>query len=199
MIRTLATLALSLALAGSASAQVIDPDPRFSTVDPVVVGSPLGIPIGGSPPGFDVTMRDNTNTPRPGVVVSLRFPVGTFRLYATQQAGTTVDCAQGALSRVTDAQGKVNFAARFGGFEDANTVEVLDGGVNLAFVKGRSPDYDKDGKVGLSDLAVFTADLLGNPSAQKSDFDLNGFTGLGDLGILTAQLLGTTNPQELCP
>jgi hypothetical protein len=132
-------------------------------------------------------------------VVSLRFPLGTFRLYTTQQAGTTVDCTQGTLSRVTDAQGRVNFAARFGGWEDANMVEVLDGGVNLAFVKGRSPDYDKDGKVGLSDLAVFTADLLGNPAAQKSDFDLNGFTGLGDLGILATQLLGTTNAQPLCP
>ena len=78
-------------------------------------------------------------------------------------------------------------------------MEVIDAGVILALVKGRSPDYDSDGKVGLSDLAVLTADLLGNPAAQKSDFDLSGNTGLNDLVIISAQLLGAPNAQPLCP
>jgi hypothetical protein len=196
---SLALAAVALACATSASAQIVDPDPRFSIVDPIVVGSPLGVAIGGTPAGFDVSMRDVSNAPRPGVVVTLHFPDPSFRLYATQQAGTTLDCLQRTISRVTDAQGKVNFVARFGGWNDANAVEVVDAGVILALVKGRSPDYDSDGKVGLSDLAVFTADLLGNPSAQKSDFDLNGSTGLNDYAIITEQLLGTTSSQALCP
>jgi hypothetical protein len=187
---------LALVSATSATAQ---PDPRQITIDVVVVGTPLGVAIGGSPVGFDVTVRNIDLTPRQGAVVSLEFPAASFRLYATQQAGTTINCAQGSLTRVTDAQGQVNFAARFGGWEDGNAVAVLVDGVLIGLVKGRSPDYDRDGKVGLSDLAVFTGDLLGNPGAQKSDFDLNGSTGLNDYAIITEQLLGTTSPQALCP
>lgn len=197
--RLFAVLAFVAAFALPAHAQIIEPDPRFSTVDPVVVGTPLGIPIGGAPAGFDVTMRDVSNVPRPGVTVALRFPRPAFRLYAPQQAGTTVDCLQGTVGRVTDAQGKVNFAARFGGWDDANAVEVLGDGVSLAFVKGRSPDYDRDGKPGLSDFTFFSTDFLTNPTAQRSDFDLNGSTGLGDYALFSAQFLGASSAQAVCP
>jgi hypothetical protein len=202
--RPIPVLLLSLFALGSLAATsraqiIIEPDPRFSTVDAVVVGSPLGVPIGGSPAGYDVTMRDNSNAPRPGVVVALRFPAGSFRLYADQQAGTTIDCAQATISRITDGQGRVNFAAKFGGWNDANSVEVVGDGVSLAFVKGRSPDYDGDGRVALSDLVTFSSDFLTNPSAQRSDFDLNGSTGLGDLVLFVDQFLHAGGPQPLCP
>jgi hypothetical protein len=160
-----ALLATSL-LATVASAE---PDPRFSTIDAVAVGSPLGVAIGGSPAGYDVTMRDVSNAPRPGVIVELRLGAAGLKLYADQAAGTTIDCLAGTLSRVTDAQGQVKFVPRFGGWVDNNAIEVFGGGDSLGFVKGRSPDYDKDGKVGLSDLVTFSNDFLTNPAAQKSD------------------------------
>jgi len=186
----------ALVLAETAGAQ---PDPRFSTIDAVVVGSPLGVAIGGAPAGFDVTMRDVSNAPRPGVIVELRIGAAGLRLYADQASGTTIDCVQGTISRVTNAQGAVNFAARFGGYVDANAIEVIGAGVQLGFVKGRSPDYDKDGAVGLPDLVTFSGDFMLNPSAQKSDFDLNGNTGLGDLVIFSDQFLHVSAPRPLCP
>ena len=176
-----------------------EPDPRFSTIDAVVVGSPLGVAIGGSPAGFDVTMRDVNNAPRPGVIVELWIGDAGLRLYADQASGTTVNCLQGTISRVTNAQGAVNFAARFGGWVDANEIPVIGDGVVLGLVKGRSPDYDKDGAVGLPDLVVFSGDFLVNPSAQKSDFDLNGNTGLGDFVLFSTQFLGVSVPRPLCP
>ena len=175
------------------------PDPRFSTLDAVAVGSPLGVAIGGAPAGFDVTMRDVSNAPRPGVIVQLRIGDAGLHLYADQASGTTVDCLQGTISRVTNAQGAVNFVPRFGGWVDGNAIEVIGAGEQLGFVKSRSPDYDADGAVGLPDLVTFSGDFMLNPAAQKSDFDLNGSTGLGDLVIFSAQFLGVSTPRPLCP
>jgi hypothetical protein len=71
--------------------------------------------------------------------------------------------------------------------------------VVLGNVKGRSTDIDgNDGRTGLGDLALFSANLLSNPSAQQTDFDLNGSTGLGDLALFSAELL--TGPTlSYCP
>jgi len=183
----------------SAATAAAEPDPRFSTVDPVTVGSPLGVAIGGTPAGFDVVARDVSNAPRPNIPVTLSFAGTGLRLYSTQAAGTTIDCVQGTLTRITDAQGHVNFAARFGGWNDANSVHVLIDGEDIASVKARSPDYDADGRVALSDLVMFSGDFVSNPTAQKSDFDLFGSTGLGDLVIFSGQFLGANQAQLLCP
>ena len=40
--------------------------PGNSTVDRVVVGNSSGTPMGGSPPGYDVVVRDANNAPMPG-------------------------------------------------------------------------------------------------------------------------------------
>ena len=194
-----ATFALFAALLFALPAHADLPDPRFSTIDAVAVGTPLGIAIGGAPAGFDVTMRDINNAPRAGVIVELRLGAAGLTVYANQATGTTVDCVTGTISRVTNAQGAVNFAPRFGGWSDANDVPVWGAGEMLGNVKSRSPDYDRDGKVGLSDLVTFSGDFMLNPGAQKSDFDLNGNTGLGDLVLFSAQFLGASTPQVLCP
>ena len=182
-------------LARSASAAV--PDPRFSTIDPVAVGSPTGVSIGGTPPGYDVTVRDVSNVPLAGRTVELYFGAPDFKLYTTQAAGTTIDCANGKISRVTNAQGAVNFVPRFGGWADGNVLLVKADGVILGNVKGRSPDYDKDGRVALADLAAFTLDFTTHPATMRSDFDVNGVVGLGDFAIFSDQF--NVTPQALCP
>lgn len=190
-----ALLATAL-LALPAAAQDL-PDPRFTTLDAIAVGSPLGVAIGGSPPGFDVTMRDVNNAPRPGVIVELRLGAAGLKLYANQAAGTTIDCLAGSISRVTNAQGAVNFAPRFGGWTDDNTVEVMGGGERIGMVKARSPDYDRDGRVGLADFATFNEDFLTHPATLRSDFDLGGTIGLGDFVLFSQQF--PTTAQPLCP
>ena len=190
-------LPLSLAATTTVAAAQGDPDPRFITMDPITVGSPNGAAIGGNPAGFDVVVRDVNNAPRPGVTVSLHLGDGGLRLYSTQAPGTTIDCAQGTLSRVTDAQGQVNFVPRFGKWNDGNAVKVFVGDVEIGSVKARSPDYDGDGRVGLPDFAIFGEDYMTNPTAQRSDFDLNESTSIGDFSVFQAQF-GALQAQPVC-
>jgi len=166
------------------------PDPRFNTIDAVVVGNTTGTAMGGAPAGFDVTMRDINNAPRANVIVTLDFSATVIRLYSTQNAGTTLNCAARTLSRTTDALGRVNFGTRLGGYSNSSLVQVIGDGEPLGVVMGRSTDLDGvDGKTGLGDLALFTANLLSNAAAQETDFDLNGTTGLGDLSLFATELL----------
>jgi len=174
------------------------PDTRFSTIDDIVVGGPLGIPIGGSPAGYDVVIRDLNLAPVPGVFVTLRFPAA-MKVYATQNAGTTVDCAQRTLTRITDTEGHVNFAARLGGWTNSGQIEVSANGVVLGNVKGRSVDYNADGQVSLGDFVTFSEDFMNDPQAQRSDFDLSGTTGLGDLVLFSRTFLASGPPQATCP
>jgi hypothetical protein len=197
---TIVALLASAGLALCATTARADlPDPRWITFDQVAIASPLGIPIGGTPPGFDVVVRDESMQPRAGAVITLDFSASGIRLYTTQASGTTLSCLNRSISRVTDAQGSTNFVPRFGGWNDANSVAILVDGVIVGYVRGRSPDYDADGRVGLADLAIMTSDLLNNAAAQRSDFDLNGSVGLGDLALFSQQLLGAGSTQVLCP
>jgi hypothetical protein len=140
------------------------------------------------------------NAPVPGVNVTLHFAGTNLALYSSQNPGTTVDCAAGTISRVTDAQGHVKFAAQFGRWNNALVVEVESEGLQLGFVPARSPDYDGDGRVALTDLGEFTSDYFLNTAAKRSDFDQSGVTGLGDLSIFSVHYLAqpaATKP--LCP
>jgi len=190
-------LALLLTSLLALPARAAVPDPRFTTMDQVLVGSPLGVAIGGTPAGFDVVVRDVNNAPLVGVVVEIRAETANLKLYTTQAAGTTIDCQMRRFSRVTNAQGAVNFVARFGGWSDPFAVEVTAGGVILGSVQARSPDYDKDGKVALADLTAFTVDFMTHPATMRSDFDLNNVVGLGDFAIFSDQF--NVTPQALCP
>jgi hypothetical protein len=184
---------------GAASAGV-----QFTTLDAVLVGSPLGIATSqsGDPihPGFDVVRRDESNAPVPGATVKLHFAGTNLALYASQNSGTTIDCIAHTLGRVTDAQGHVNFAAQFGGWNNAMSVEVTSDDESFGFVKARSPDYDGDGRVVLLDLSEFAGDFLTNTSAVRSDFDVSNLVGLGDLSIFAVHFLGQgPSPKPLCP
>jgi len=189
MVRKALTIAAGFAVVASVASAGV-PDPRFSTLDAVVVGNVSGAAMGGVPAGFDVTVRDVNNAPLSGRTVTLNFAASGMKVYSTQNAGTTVNCAAKSISRVTNGSGAVNFAARVAKFNNANTVEVSADGVVLGNVKGRSTDIDgTDGKTGLGDVALLSANLLANPAAQQTDYDLNGVTGLGDLALFTGELL----------
>lgn len=196
LLAALSTLVVSPAARARALA-----DPRFATYDAVVVGSPLGLAINqaGDPgnPGFDVTVRAIDNSPVPGAFVSLDFTGAGITLYTSQNSGTTIDCAQESIHRLTNAQGQAKFAAQMGRWQDANLVSLQVEGVEMAKVKARSMDYGGDGRVSIVDLDVFALDFLGTPSTMRSDFDVSGSTGLGDLSIFSVHYLGSI-PKPLC-
>jgi hypothetical protein len=198
MVRKALTIAAGLAVVATVASAGV-PDPRFSSWDLVVVGNVSGTPIGGSPPGFDVTVRDVNNAPLSGRTVTLNFSASGMKVFSTQNAGTTVNCPAKSISRVTDGSGHVNFGSRVAKFNNSNSVEVSADGVVLANVKGRSTDIDgSDGKTGLGDFSIFSVNFLSNPSAQETDFDLNGTTGLGDFSIFSSEFL--TGPTlAYCP
>jgi len=198
MVRKALLIAAGFAVVASVASAGV-PDPRFSTIDPVVVGNVSGTAIGGAPAGFDVTVRDVSNAPLAGVTVSLNFSTAAMKVFSAQNAGTTVNCAAKSISRVTNGAGQVNFASRIAKFNNANTVEVSANGVVLGNVKGRSTDIDgSDGKTGLGDFLYFSGKFLSVPTAQETDFDLNGNTGLGDFLIFSGEFL--TGPTlTYCP
>jgi hypothetical protein len=198
MVRKALLIAAGFAVVASVASAGV-PDPRFSTIDAVVVGDVSGTAIGGTPAGFDVTVRDVSNAPLAGVTVTLNFSTAGMKVFSTQNAGTTVNCPAKSISRVTNGAGQVNFAARVAKFNNANTVEVSANGVVLGNVRGRSTDIDgTDGRTGLGDFSLFSANLLTNPGAQETDYDLNGSTGLNDLALFSGELL--TGPTlTYCP
>lgn len=190
MVRKALTIAAGLTVVASlASAGV--PDPRFSVIDPIGVGATT-IPapaLGGSPPGFDVSVRDVNNAPVNGATVVLNYSLSGVKGYATQNAGTTVNVPPQCLSRVATL-GSTNFATRTGKFSNANTVEVSANGVVLGNVKWRSTDIngDADNTTGLSDFGYFAA-RFGVVAAPECNFDLSvgDVPDLADFSIFAGQ------------
>lgn len=187
MVRKALTIAAGLMVVASlASAGV--PDPRFSVIDQIGVGDNTGAAIGGSPAGFDVSVRDINNAPVNGATVVLNFSASGVRGYVTQNAGTTVNAAAQTLSRVATL-GTTNFASRTGKFTNSNTVEVSANGVVLGNVKWRSTDIDGlDGRTFLGDFGYFAA-RYNTVAAPECNFDLSvgDIPALGDLGIFATE------------
>lgn len=203
MVRKALTIAAGFAVVASVASAGV-PDPRFSTLDAVVVGTNSGALTSqfGAPanPGFDVVVRDVNNATLSGRTVTLNFAASGMKVYSTQNAGTTVNCAAKSISRVTNGSGAVVFGAKVAKFNNSNTVEVSAEGVVLGNVKGRSTDIDGlvEGKVGLGDLSAFSVNYLLNTSAVETDYDVSGLTGLADLSLFSAEyLLGPT--LTFCP
>jgi hypothetical protein len=193
MVRKALLIAAGFAVVASVASAGV-PDPRFSSIESVVVGAAAQFvaPVGVLP-GYDVTVRDVSNAPLAGVTVTLNFSASGMKVFTTPNgggSGTTVNCAAKSISRVTNGAGQVNFGSRVAKFNNANTVEVSANGVVLGNVKGRSTDIDgTDGKTGLGDFVLFSSNFLSVPSAQETDFDLNGTTGLGDFVMSSDQFL----------
>jgi hypothetical protein len=172
------------------------PSPPNSTTDRVVVGNTSGTPMGGGVPGYDVVVRDLNNLPVGGARVILDFSNASIRLYAVQNAGTTLDCVARTLARMANAAGVVSFAARIGRYDNANAIRVIADGVLLNMVPGRSTDINGvGGQASLSDFVLFSANY--NTPAAETDFDENGMTGLNDLALFATEYNGPVQPY--CP
>jgi len=180
------------------------PDPRFSVIEPHLVGNSTGtLMLNGLPgdqPGFEVTLRDVNNAPIPNVAVTLDFSnAPTLHLYSSQNGGTTVNCAARTLSRMTDAQGKVAFGARFGGYSNTAAVEVDSAGTNLlTTVPARSTDLDgAGGRTDANDLNLFRSALFG-AFRPECDFTVDGAVNAADLVLFKNEIF-SGEVQTYCP
>jgi hypothetical protein len=194
MVRKALTIAAGLAVVASVASAGV-PDPRFCTFDAIGTGDNTGTAYGGSPAGFDVSVRDITNAPVPGATVTLNFSASGVKGYAVQNAGTTVNAGAQTLSRVA-AAGTTNFAARTGKFNNANSVEVSANGVVLGNVKWRSTDVDGSGGVtGLTDLTYVANRYLGAQTAAEANLDqsVSDVVALGDLTIEANEYLAAAS------
>jgi len=205
LVRKALTIAAGFAVVASVASAGV-PDAAFSTIDQVAVGTNLGTLTtqSGFPlnPGYDVTVRDVTNQPLPGVIVSLNYSASGMKVYSTQNAGTTINLTSCVISRTTNGAGQVVFGPRTAKFNDANTVEVSANGVVLGNVKGRSTDIfgEAAGTTGLNDLSDFSNAFLLVPSTVHTNYDVSpdGLTGLNDLSIFSLEFL--TGPAlTFCP
>lgn len=178
---------------GLASAKV---DPRMSAVDPVVVGDT------GDGRTFRVQLRGVDNAPAAGIV-TLDFSSTPVRLEATQESGTTVDCAAHTLSRRAGEfgqadYGRAEFHPRFGGSCAGADVVVRGDGFVLAHIPARSTDLDGAHGTDLSDLAQFSG-AFAQAGHPEMDFDgSGGVVGLGDFMLLARALLAGSNG-SYCP
>jgi hypothetical protein len=176
-----------------ASAKV---DPRMSAVDPVVVGDTGGART------FRVQLRGVDNAPAAGVV-TLDFSGSPVRLEATQESGTTVDCAAHTLSRPAGAfghadYGRAEFHPRFGGSCAGADIVVRGDGIVLAHIPARSTDLDGIHGTDLHDLAQFS-EAFAHEGHPEMDFDgSGGVIGLGDFRFLALAFLSGSNG-SYCP
>jgi hypothetical protein len=172
------------------------PDPRNSTVDPVLVGSASGEAVdAGRGPGFRVVARDVNNSPLWGEAILLDFSSAPgIVLFADQASGTTVNCAARTLERITgtfEEAGEAIFLAGFCGHANGPDILVSADGVHLAFVPGRSLDLvGADGATNSADLNRFRAELFApQPAAPETDFFVDGITNSADLNLFRKELL----------
>jgi hypothetical protein len=150
-----------------------------------MVGTPRG--SGGGSFQFSVAVRDATLLPVAGSVVILSFAGTGILLHATQESGTTLDCVNQTISRTTDTLGDVSFIPRFCGYIESDQVEVRASDVLLSKALARSPDYDANGRIGLSDFVLFSDDYLNHPERQRSDFDQSGSVSIFDFVLFTRE------------
>jgi hypothetical protein len=142
------------------------------------------------------------NAPDAGIV-TLDFSRTQVRLEATQESGTTVDCAAHTLSRPTGAfgqadYGRAEFHPRFGGGCAGADVVVRGDGIVLAHIPARSTDLDGLHGTDLDDLAQFSRafGLAGHP---EMDFDgSGGAVGIGDFMLLARAYQSGSNA-SYCP
>lgn len=159
-------------------------DPSKCSHDPVLVGNTSGTSLGG----YHVTVRDVGNVPLPGCTVTINFATGAARPYDTQEAGTTTDCPNGTIARITDGDGSVVFHARIAGYDNI-AVQVRANGVLIGSTLIRSTDIDGNGVTDLGDLSRFRQRFLFDTAASETDFNLDGRTDLSDLDMLRQEYL----------
>jgi hypothetical protein len=206
--RHVAVAGAFLALTAGAVTPVLAkvPDPRFSRVSTVVVGTTSGTSLttctsgGYAPPGgnrvdgFYVEVREINNTPLWFETVTLDFSRTSLHLLADDTPGTTVDCAARTITRVTGSDGVAVFRPRFCGQSSGADVIVSVDGVWLRELPARSTDVDADGRTGLMDFARVARNLLDGSDDPATDFDpcsagSAGKTTLSDFALFAGEML----------
>ena len=185
------------------------PDPRFCQVEARLVGCPSGDALAACPDvlfpqaGFTVRVRDSNFVPLANVVCIVRFTDPAIRFFEDLRPGTTVDCINRALRRVTDVQGFVTYAPRIGGTSTSPTAaEISAMGIIMAEVPVTTTDLDGDGLTGLPDLAIVAQNFATGSADRRTDYDgcvspTAGATTLNDFAIFASQF-GKPFPDGVC-
>lgn len=159
--------------------------------------SPLG--------GFEVVVRDLANNPVAGarIVVDLGLCTDLHLCADPQEAGTTVDCVNRRVSRLTDAAGQAHFTLLGGSV--GVTADRSPHHMGRIFWEGKliaAPTvaaYDLDGAngLGVNDLSVWLDDFGSTLDIGRSDYDGSGSVGANDLSFWLA-VFGSDTCLESC-
>ncbi len=198
-------------LAGLAPAAIAAvPAPANCTVETALIGTWTGAAVStavtpcapNQPELFLVVVRDAANLPIPGATVKVLLAGSGTHFHTVQDPGVINVCPGNEMAMTADASGTVRMNLRIAGSNDAPSALVVADGVPLATLPIRSPDYDGDGRVGLSDFAIFASDFL-SPALPhpRSDFDNCPTTQLPDFAFFVTQYQASNNQPAaaLCP
>jgi hypothetical protein len=193
--RTLLSFSVLLALVvGTSAARACVPDPTKSTYGHILVGSSSGL----SANQYEVVTRDVGNVPLAGVTVTIYLAGSGARADLEQEPGTTVNCAAGTLSRVTDGNGVAVFHARIAGYDDGSTVQVRANGMLFGSIQVRSTDLNGDGVTDLRDVNAFREEFVLQHGGPETDFNLDGVTNGYDFGVLRTEFVNSSH-NSVCP
>ena len=171
--RYLALISLLLLAAAPATAGVPDPNESVCYED-VIVTDPSG--------GFllNFLIKDATGTALVGSTVSVDFK-GQGKFCQQQTAGTTVNGT--VVSMKTDALGYAHFDIKGGGYCPNQVAVSADGVALCTHADARSPDFNGDLKIDVTDLGIFAgAQVIAD---LKADFNGDGLVNLVDLALWT--------------
>jgi hypothetical protein len=183
--RALSLVFLALVL-GAPAAGACVADPTKSVHGPVLLGNSSGVDM---PDGYKVIVRDVGNVPLPGVTVTIQLLGSGASADLEQEPGTTVHCATGVLSRVSDGSGVVVFHARIAGYTADPVVQVRANGVLFGSIQVRSTDLNGDGATDLRDLNEFRERFLLNHAAPEIDFNQDGVANGYDFALFRAEFV----------
>jgi hypothetical protein len=173
--------ALLVALLAATDATAKVPDPRFSEIPAVIVGSPSGaaLPSCGGPfgskgervAGFRVLIKEVNNAPLRYEQITLDFSQTSIHLLGDDRPGTTVDCAAHTITRFTDLGGVAVFEPRFCGSCPEAKVLVLADGVLMREIPARSTDVDGNGTTDILDFMRVVRNFQSGGPDPATDFD----------------------------
>ena len=204
--RPLHSLCLLVALA-SPSLTHASPPTAVNTSAPScisLVAAHVGVPAQAAGQ-FTVIVRDLANNPVAGAVVVIDLSIAPdLKLCADQlDPAATVDCAHKTVSKLTAADGSVQFTILGGSNGAGNAVTLLNNGrifANGTLIQQPTVSaYDLDGSsgVGANDLSAWLTDFGSGQNFGRSDYDCSGSIGANDLSFwLTA--FGSGAMSESC-
>jgi hypothetical protein len=154
-----------------------------------LVGAAASTPAAGFGQ-FTVVVRDLANNPCPGAVIVIDLSGAPDLRFCADQMdpAATVDCAHQRVSKVTAADGSVQFTL-LGGSNGGSASTLLGGG--KIFADGtliQTPtvsafDLDGSGGVGANDLSAWFGDFGSGNAYGRSDYDCSGTLGANDFSI----------------